>query len=289
MKKLLVTGANGQLGNCLRAIAKDYPELEFLFTDVGELDICDNDAVLKYVDAHRPEYIINCAAYTAVDKAEDDEPLCRRINAEAVANLAGAAAGVGARMIHVSTDYVFDGTNHTPYNPEDKTNPVSAYGRTKLEGEQAMAQICPDSMTIRTAWLYSEYGGNFLKTMIRYGNERPEMRVIADQIGTPTYAADLAEAIMAVVQSQTGFIPGVYHYTNEGVCSWYDFAVSIYRIAKMATSVVPIETKDYPSKAARPAYSVLNKAKIKNNYHLTIPHWETSLEKCIQRLKQNNI
>ena len=220
MKTILVTGANGQLGNSIRRLAAGYPQYAFVFTDVDTLDICDAQAVDAFVKEKQADYIINCAAYTAVDKAEDDEPLCLRINRDAVWNLGEAARMAGARVIHVSTDYVFDGTNHLPYVETDNTCPASVYGRTKLAGEQALQEVCPDAVIIRTAWLYSEFGNNFVKTMLRLGNERGQLSVVFDQIGSPTYAGDLAAAVLSVlVQAETGaFVPGIYHYSNAGWC-----------------------------------------------------------------------
>lgn len=289
MKTILVTGANGQLGNEMRLLAKENEAYNFLFTDVDTLDICDREAVAAYVADNEVGYIVNCAAYTAVDNAEDNEALCSKINCDAVRNLGEAAAAVGAKVIHVSTDYVFDGTKHTPYVETDPTCPRSAYGRTKLAGEEALLAACPDSVIVRTAWLYSTFGNNFVKTMLRLGSERDQLGVIFDQIGTPTYAADLAAALLAVIrQAEAGnFLPGVYHFSDEGVCSWYDFTVAILRIAGITSCRVnPIETKDFPSKASRPHYSVLNKGKIKSAYQLTIPHWEESLTRCIEKLKK---
>lgn len=289
MKNILVTGANGQLGNELQLLANENPAYRFFFTDVDTLDICNKEAVMAFVNENRTDYILNCAAYTAVDKAEDNAALCEKINCDAVRNLGEAAAAAGARVIHVSTDYVFDGTRHTPYRETDPTCPRSVYGHTKLAGEKALLAACPGSVIIRTAWLYSAFGNNFVKTMLRLGKEREEIQVIFDQVGTPTYAADLAAAILAVVnQSEAGdFRPGIYHFSDEGVCSWYDFTVSILKAAGIeGCRVTPIETKDYPAKAERPHYSVLNKAKIKSAYALTIPHWETSLAKCLEKLNK---
>lgn len=289
MKTVLVTGANGQLGNSLRALSGRYSSYAFLFTDVDELDICDKEAVRAYVNGNQVDYILNCAAYTAVDKAEDNEALCLRINAGAVRNLGEAASEAGARILHISTDYVFDGTAHIPYVETDPTCPVSVYGRTKLAGEEALLSVCPDAVIIRTAWLYSEYGRNFVKTMLRLGKEREEISVVFDQIGTPTYAGDLAEAMCKVLEaSERGaFQPGIYHYSNEGVCSWYDFTVKILQAAGLPCRVKPIESKDYPSPTARPPYSVLNKKKIKAAYDLAIPHWEESLRRCMAALEEN--
>ena len=285
MKTILVTGANGQLGNSIRQLAAGYPQYAFVFTDVDTLDICDAQAVDAFVKEKQADYIINCAAYTAVDKAEDDEALCFRINRDAVRNLGEAARMAGARVIHVSTDYVFDGTNHLPYVETDATCPASVYGRTKLAGEQALQEVCPDAVIIRTAWLYSVYGNNFVKTMIRLGNEREKLGVVFDQIGTPTYANDLARAIFAAINR--GIVPGIYHFSDEGVCSWYDFTVAIHRIAGITScKVSPLHTDEYPAKAPRPQYSVLDKTKIKKTFGIGIPHWEESLQVCIERLAQ---
>ena len=283
MKNVLITGANGQLGNEMRLLAEKNTGYHYYFTDVAELDICDEKAVAAYIEEHLIDIVVNCAAYTAVDKAEEHEDLCMRINRDAVRNLGEAAHAVGAKVIHVSTDYVFDGTSCRPYLESDATCPVSVYGRTKLAGEQALMEVCPDSVIIRTAWLYSEYGNNFMKTVLRLGKERDELRFIFDQVGTPTYAGDLAVAMLTVLErAEAGkFIPGIYHFSDEGVCSWYDFTVKILQIAGMNNRVIPIETKDYPTPASRPHYSVLNKGKIKSTYGLTIPHWETSLAYCM--------
>jgi dTDP-4-dehydrorhamnose reductase len=286
MKTVLVTGANGQLGNSLRRLSVNHKDFEFLFTDVAELDICDEKAVNDYFHSHKIDYVMNCAAYTNVNKAEEDEAVSLRINSDAVHNLGLAARVAHARMIHISTDYVFDGTECRPYVETDLPCPVSAYGRTKLEGENALGVTCPESVIIRTAWLYSEYGNNFVKTMLRLAKERDEIRVVFDQVGTPTYAGDLAEAMLSILeQSEQGhYVPGVFHFTDEGVCSWYDFARKAIELANISCRVVPIETKDYPTPAHRPAYSVLNKAKIKSVYHLAIPHWEESLKQMMPLL-----
>lgn len=286
MKTILVTGANGQLGNSIRLLADRHPQYQFLFTDVDTLDITDAAAVKAAVQDNQVNYIINCAAYTAVDKAEDNEELCRRLNSYAVGLLGKAAHEAGAKMIHISTDYVFSGTSCLPYKETDDTRPVSTYGRTKLAGEEVLMEVCPDAVIVRTAWLYSEFGSNFVKTVLRLGKERNELGFVFDQIGSPTYAGDLAAAIMAIVVSdeRDAFIPGIYHYSNEGVCSWYDFTVKILEIAGINSRVHPIETKDYPTRAVRPPYSVLNKSKIKQTYGITVPHWEVSLRVCMERL-----
>lgn len=285
-KKIIVTGANGQLGNAIRKWSALYPSLDFFLTDIDTLDICNAAAVSAYVRETNADYIINCAAYTAVDKAEDEVDLCTRLNVDAVRNLAVAAGEQGAKIIQLSTDYVFDGKNYRPYVETDPTHPYSVYGKTKREGEQVLQEICQDSVIIRTAWLYSEFGNNFVKTMLRLGAEREQLTVLFDQIGTPTYAVDLAKAILDVVSSDT-FVPGIYHYSNEGVCSWYDFAVRIFVHAGVSCHVLPIETEDYPAKAPRPAYSVLNKKKIKETYGIRISHWEESLCRCLQEIKKN--
>lgn len=289
MKTVLVTGANGQLGSSLRALSSQYPSYIFLFTDVDQLDICNREAVKAYVTGNGVNYILNCAAYTAVDAAEDHETLCRQINCEAVRNLGEAAREAGAKVIHISTDYVFDGTGHRPYTESDVTCPVSVYGRTKLAGEEALAEVCPESVIIRTAWLYSEYGRNFVKTMLRLGKEKEELSVVFDQVGTPTYAGDLAKAVWSVVEAgeEGAFRPGIYHFSDEGVCSWYDFTVKILQLAGADCRVKPIESKDYPLRAARPPFSVLNKGKIKAVYGLAIPHWEESLRTCLVALGEN--
>ena len=283
MKTILVTGANGQLGNSIRRLAAGYPQYAFVFTDVDTLDICDAQAVNAFVKEKQVDYIINCAAYTAVDKAEDDEALCLRINRDAVRNLGEAARMAGARVIHVSTDYVFDGTAHIPYTEDCDPCPDSVYGTTKLEGEYDVMNYCEKAVVIRTAWLYSTFGNNFVKTMIRLGKERDSLGVVFDQIGTPTYANDLAQAIYTIINK--GIVRGIYHFSNEGVCSWYDFTVAIHRLAGITScKVKPLHTAEYPAKANRPAYSVLDKTKIKTTFGIEIPHWEESLKRCIDTL-----
>ena len=284
--KIVVTGANGQLGRSIRQLSVERRELDFIFTDIDSLDIGNRDAVLAFAETHPVDFIVNCAAYTAVDKAEEEEEQCRRINTDAVAYLGEAAQHIGARILHVSTDYVFGGDSYMPYQENDPVSPTSVYGRTKLAGEKALLAVCPDAIIVRTAWLYSEYGHNFMKTMLRLGAERPEIRVVNDQIGSPTYAGDLAEAILSLLEKerQGEQNSGIYHYTNEGVCSWYDFAHSIIRIAGLPAKVIPIPTREYPTAAKRPAYSVLSKEKIKREYHWVIPHWEDSLRKCLANM-----
>ena len=280
MKNILITGANGQLGNEMRLLSSENNQYNYFFTDVQELDICDEQAIQTFVTENQIDVIVNCAAYTAVDKAEDNADLCRKLNAVAPGYLAKAAESRGAAMIQVSTDYVFNGTNHIPYTEEEPTCPASVYGNTKLEGEQNVMSNCSKAIVIRTAWLYSTFGNNFVKTMIRLGKERESLGVVFDQIGTPTYARDLAKAIYAAINK--GIVPGIYHFSDEGVCSWYDFTLAINRIAGINTcKVSPLHTADYPAKAARPHYSVLDKTKIKKTFDIEIPHWEVSLQECI--------
>ena len=281
--KILITGCNGQLGNEMQLLEKENPQHTYYNTDVAELDITNQEAIEAFVEAHQIDGIVNCAAYTAVDKAEDNEALCQLLNAEAPAYLAHAIGKRGGWMIQISTDYVFDGTKHTPYVEDDETCPNSVYGKTKLVGELNVQKLCERSMIIRTAWLYSTFGNNFVKTMIRLGNEKPELGVIFDQIGTPTYARDLAVCIMTAINQ--GVIPGIYHFSNEGVISWYDFTKAIHRIAGITSCHVrPLHTAEYPTPAARPHYSVLDKTKIKQTYGIEVPYWEESLCECITLL-----
>lgn len=280
---ILITGCNGQLGNELQLLEPSHPNHIFYNTDVAELDITNQQAIETFIDTNHIEGIVNCAAYTAVDKAEDNEELCTLLNAEAPAYLAAAIGRRKGWMIQISTDYVFDGTQHTPYTEEADTCPNSVYGKTKLVGEFNVQKFCPQSMIIRTAWLYSSFGNNFVKTMIRLGKEKPELGVIFDQIGTPTYARDLAVAIFTAIEK--GIVPGIYHFSNEGVISWYDFTKAIHRIAGITSCHVrPLHTSEYPTPAKRPHYSVLDKSKIKNIYGIEIPYWETSLQACISKL-----
>jgi dTDP-4-dehydrorhamnose reductase len=280
---ILITGCNGQLGNEMQLLESQYPQYQWYNTDVQELDISNQQAIEQFVAAHEIDGIVNCAGYTAVDKAEENEELCAMLNQNAPAYLAAAVEKRGGWMVHISTDYVFDGTHHTPYVETDEPCPNSVYGRTKLAGEQEVMQHCKRSVIIRTAWLYSTFGNNFVKTMIRLGKERPELGVIFDQIGTPTYAGDLAKAIMAVVEK--GIMPGIYHFSNEGVISWYDFTKAIHRLAGITTCHVrPLHTAEYPTPANRPHYSVLDKTKIKTVYGIEIPYWEESLKDCIKKL-----
>lgn len=281
--RILVTGANGQLGNEMQILAKENLLHTYYFTDVQELDICDKEAVWNFISENKIELIVNCAAYTAVDKAEDNPELARQLNSEAAKEMACAAQACGAAMIQVSTDYVFDGTAHIPYTEDCAPCPDSVYGSTKLAGEQAVMEHCEQAAVIRTAWLYSTFGNNFVKTMIRLGKERDSLGVVFDQIGTPTYAHDLARAIYAMIDK--GVVRGIYHFSNEGVCSWYDFTLAIHRLAGITScKVTPLHTAEYPAKANRPHYSVLDKTKIKATYGIEIPHWEESLKNCLKKL-----
>ena len=281
---ILLTGCNGQLGNEIQLLEKDYGQHRFFNTDVAELDITNQLAVADFVGRNGIDGIINCAAYTAVDKAEDNKELCTTLNTVAPAYLAAAVEKRGGWIVQVSTDYVFNGKAHKPYVETDTPSPDSVYGSTKLAGELGVQKFCKRAMVIRTAWLYSAFGNNFVKTMIRLGKERAELGVVFDQIGTPTYAGDLAKAIMTAVEK--GIKPGVYHFSNEGVTSWYDFTKAIHRIAGITTCKVrPIHTSEYPTPANRPHFSVLDKTKIKETYDMEIPYWEESLHKCIEKLK----
>lgn len=280
---ILITGCNGQLGNEMQRLEKENSQHTFYNTDVAELDITNQEAIEAFVAEKEIDCIVNCAAYTAVDKAESNKELCTALNTVAPAYLAAAVEKRGGSMVQVSTDYVFDGTHHTPYVETDTPAPDSVYGSTKLAGELGVQKFCKRTMIIRTAWLYSTFGNNFVKTMIRLGREKQELGVIFDQIGTPTYARDLAVAIMTAINK--GIVPGIYHFSNEGVISWYDFTKAIHRIAGITTCKVrPLHTSEYPTPANRPAYSVLDKTKIKQTYGIEIPYWEESLAECIKEL-----
>jgi dTDP-4-dehydrorhamnose reductase len=288
MPNLLVTGANGQLGSELRDLAYSLPQHRFVFTDVAELDLTDEAAVQAAFTAQKFDFCINAAAYTAVDKAEADAETARRINVQAVEHLAKACQAHQVVLLHISTDFVFDGQKNRPYTETDAAQPLGVYGQTKLEGEQAALRHQPRSIIVRTAWLYSQHGANFLKTMLRLGRERGHLRVIADQVGTPTYARDLAGALMDMVEAVGQKNPadqadlwGTYHFSNEGVASWYDFAHAIFGLAGLPVTLEPIPTSGYPTPAQRPAFSVLDKQKIKATFGLAIPHWRDSLAKCL--------
>lgn len=285
--RILVTGAAGQLGNELHNVLEQNKPGITLYTDIHDLDLTDAAAVRKYIVDNEISHIVNCAAFTAVDKAEQEQAICAKVNTDAVKNIAEVAADYGVKVIQISTDYVFDGTAHMPYRESDKVNPISTYGTTKRKGEMVLLSMSPDAVIIRTAWLYSPYGNNFVKTMLRLGAERSELGVVCDQIGTPTYARDLAEAIYAILNARQ-WVPGIYHFSDEGACSWYDFTKAIHRIAGITgCNVKPIMTDDYPTAAARPPYSVLDKTRIKKTYGITIPHWEESLQNCIKQIQNN--
>ena len=274
MINILVTGGNGQLGSELKEIAPNYQDYNFLFTDVKDLDITNHNAVVAFIKSNNINVIINCAAYTAVDKAEEQKDVANAINHLAVANFAQIAKDKNIRLIHISTDYVFDGTNHKPYIETDTPNPQSVYGKTKLDGELAMQQINPaNSIIIRTSWVYSKFGNNFVKTMQRLAETKDQISVVSDQIGSPTNAADLAEAILIILPKIRNETIEVFHYSNEGVCSWYDFAHAIFDVKGISIKLDTIESSEYPTPAKRPFYSVLNKEKIKNIYVIKIPHW----------------
>lgn len=284
-----VIGCNGQLGSELRELSATMA-ISFTFYDYPTIDITKKDELLAILKKDAPSVIINCAAYTAVDKAESEREAAMAVNATGVKNLADVAKELNAWLIHVSTDYVFDGTAHQPYVETDATNPQSVYGETKLQGEKNATSYCK-AIVIRTAWLYSTFGNNFVKTMLRLGNERESLNVVFDQIGTPTYAHDLAKAILAAAAKATSTndtsLGGIYHYTNEGVCSWYDFTREIFDMEKIDCKLSPIETKSYPTPAKRPHFSVLNKQKIKSTFDIEIPHWKHSLSECLIKLKSN--
>ena len=283
--RILVTGSNGQLGSEMVALQPQETHHQWFNLDINELDITDKNAVEQFVVNNKIDGIINCAAYTNVDKAEEDVALCYKVNRDAPQYLAQAIEKVGGFIIHISTDYVFDGTNNIPYTEQDKPNPVTIYGKSKIEGEQYVCESCKQHIIIRTAWVYSSYGKNFVKTMIKLGKEKPSLGVIFDQIGSPTYARDLAKAIITIVNQ--GIKPGIYNFSNEGVISWYDFTKHIHQLANITScKVAPIHTADYPTLAQRPHFSVLDKTKIKNTYNIEIPYWRDSLEECIQLLEQ---
>ena len=282
--RVLITGANGQLGNEMRRLGAVSPN-EYLFTDVAELDITDKAAVAEFVKSNNVEIIVNCAAYTNVDKAEDDEVTAELINATAVRNLAEAVKAVDGTLFHVSTDYVFGSEGNTPRTEDMPTNPLGVYGKTKLHGEQAIAEVGAKAIIIRTAWLYSEFGNNFLKTMLRLTAEKESLNVVFDQVGSPTYAGDLALAIFSIIEGGVyAGNEGVYHFSNEGVCSWYDFATEIAAAAGHECVVLPCHSNEFPSKVTRPPFSVLDKTKIKTTFGIEIPHWRDSMLYCLQRL-----
>lgn len=281
--KILVTGSNGQLGNELRDLASSFTQYDFVFTDVEELSIADAAAVEKIFADLKPSYLINCAAYTAVDKAESEKELNNKINSTAVGILAAAAKKNGTRFIHISTDYVFNGNASQPLKEDDEVDPVNAYGESKLLGEQLAVQNNPETSIIRTSWVYSFYGKNFVKTMIRLMSEKESIGVVSDQIGSPTYAADLARAIMQIISSGK-WVPGIYNFSNEGVISWFDFANEIKRQINSSCVVSPLSTDQFPTPAKRPKYSVLDKTKIQQTFSVQLRDWKESLKECISKL-----
>ncbi|WP_024954287.1 dTDP-4-dehydrorhamnose reductase [Sulfurospirillum arcachonense] len=284
MKNILITGSNGQLGLELKKLSFNY-ENNYFFTCKYKLDITKEEELISFIEKNNINTIINCAAYTAVDKAEENKNLANNINNKAVKNLAQISKEKNIQLIHISTDYVFDGKNYKPYNEEDSTNPQNIYGKTKLDGEKSMIDINPlNSIIIRTSWIYSSYGNNFLKTMISLGKQKEELNIIFDQIGTPTYAGDLAKTILEILPKIKNKKVEIYNYSNEGVLSWYDFAKEIMKMAKLSCKINPIETKHYPTPAKRPHYSLLNKLKIKNQFNVTIPFWKDSLDICLKEL-----
>lgn len=288
-KTILVTGSNGQLGTSIKKEAKNYSNFNFVFTDIDEFNICNKIAIDEYLEQNKIDYIINCAAYTAVDKAEEDQENAIKVNAIGSTNIAQSCKKHNIKLIHVSTDYVFDGKGFRPYKESDGVNPQSVYGDSKLKGEINVKGNCTDFAIVRTSWLYSYHGHNFFKTMLKLGAERDELNVVFDQIGTPTFSDDLALVLVNMIEyaEKIKFISGIFHYSNEGVCSWYDFANEIFDQSGISCKVNPIESKDYPTPAKRPFYSVLNKTKIKNTFNIEIPHWADSLSKCLDTVTNN--
>jgi len=290
--KLLITGSNGQLGSEIKELASGYKNLECVFKDLPELDICDAEVLNTFIIDQHINAVINCAGYTAVDKAEEEALIAQKVNSEGVLNLANALKKVDGKLIHISTDYVFDGNHSQPYKESDPVSPIGVYGQTKRAGELAVLNGSIDAIVIRTSWLYSKYGNNFVTTMLRLGNEKKSLQVVSDQKGTPTFAKDLAKTCLDILSdasstkiSKKG---SLYHYSNEGVTSWYDFASAIMEISNIDCQVIPIETKDYPTQARRPIYSVLDKSKIKSDFKVTIPHWRDSLTNCIKKINHNS-
>ncbi len=282
MKNILITGADGQLGSEIKTIANNFKNNNYFFTDIPELDITDKTAVFEFCKKNKINYIINCAAYTAVDLAETEIELSNLINSEAPKILAEISKQLKIKIIHISTDYVFDGTNFQPYTEDDKPNPTSQYGKSKLAGEKNILKN-PETIIIRTSWLYSSFGKNFVKTILNLAKQRNELTIISDQIGTPTYAYDLAYTILEIISNKK-FISGIYNFSNQGVASWYDFAIEIIKIKKINTNIVSILTKDYPTPAKRPFYSILDKTKFINTFNINIPYWRDSLNICLHKL-----
>lgn len=284
-KRVLVTGANGQLGSEIRG-AVQKSNAKFFFTDVAELDITNKTAITEFVVKNTINAIVNCAAYTNVDKAEDEQELSDLINRQAVQNLAEVCQENNTSLVHISTDYVFGGTKNTPYKETDKTSPLGVYGETKFQGEEAVKSCDIDYMILRTSWLYSSYGNNFVKTIKRLSKDKPQLRVVFDQVGTPTYALDLANFIIYVIENNLmKNKKEIYHFSNEGVCSWFDFAKEIAELSENKCEIIPCYSSEYPAKVTRPNYSVLDKTKLRNEFHYQIPHWRDALKKCIIKLK----
>ena len=288
---ILVTGSNGQLGSEIKDLAENYTKFNFFFRDLPELDICNSSQLEVFFKDYNINVVINCAAYTAVDKAEQDVNIAKKVNATGVLNLVNALEKVNGKLIHISTDYVFDGNSFSPYQELDEVNPIGVYGNTKRSGELFVINSNIDAIVIRTSWLYSVYGDNFVKTMLRLGSERDELGVIFDQLGTPTNAFDLAKSCLDILvyskELNINHKGNLYHFSNEGVASWYDFSIAIMALGKIDCHVKPIETKDYPTAAKRPHFSVLNKSKIKKDFEIEIPYWRDSLAKCISKLNKN--
>ena len=290
--KVLITGSNGQLGSEIKELASNYENLECVFKDLPEMDICDTEVLNTFIIDQHINAVINCAGYTAVDKAEEDLETASKVNVKGVLNLVNALKKVDGKLIHISTDYVFDGNHSQPYKESDPVSPIGVYGETKRAGELAVLNSSIDSIVIRTSWLYSVYGNNFVKTMLRLGNEKKSIQVVSDQKGTPTFAKDLAKTCLDILSnagstniSKKG---SLYHYSNEGVASWYDFARAIMEISNIDCNIIPIETKDYPTQAIRPLYSVLDKSKITSDFKVTIPHWRDSLANCLKKINHNS-
>jgi len=288
---ILITGSNGQLGSEIKDLVTNYKNFNFFFMDLPELNICKSEELNTFIVDQNINAVINCAAYTAVDKAEKDEHTAQKVNSEGVLNLVNALKKVNGKLIHISTDYVFDGNHSQPYKESDPVSPVGVYGETKRAGELAVLNSSIDALVIRTSWMYSVYGNNFLKTMLKLGHDKDELGVIFDQVGTPTNASDLAKTCLDILayskEANINSKGNLYHYSNEGVSSWYDFSKAIMELGSLDCKVRPIETKDYPTPAKRPHYSVLNKSKIKIDFNIQIPNWRDSLDKCIEKLKSN--
>jgi dTDP-4-dehydrorhamnose reductase len=287
--RVLITGSNGQLGSEIRELAANYKKLDFVFKDLPDLNICNFNLLQSFIIDNNINTVINCAAYTAVDKAEENAEISEQVNSTGVSNLVNALQTVNGKLIHISTDYVFDGNHFLPYKESDSVSPIGVYGETKRLGELAVINSEIDSIVIRTSWLYSSYGNNFVKTMLRLGNEKENLGVIFDQVGTPTYARDLAKTCLEILCGDSSVNisknGNLYHFSNEGVTSWYDFAISIMELGGANCKVKPIQTKDYPTLAKRPQYSVLNKSKIKTDFKIEIPYWRDSLKDCIEKIK----